>query len=183
MPTLASSDGRGTDVSSGADLKSDAPRNKIAGLAGWLVLVYAAATVGAIASINAREFYAALTQPEWAPPGSVFSPVWTVLYTLMGIAAWLVWSRGGFRATRPALVLFLVQLAVNALWSWLFFAWHLGGIAFAEILVLLALIVATCIAFWRIRPMTAYLLVPYLLWVCFATLLNFSVWQLNPQAL
>jgi translocator protein len=164
-------------------MKPVAPRNTIAGLMGWLVIVYAAATLGAIASINAREFYAELVQPEWAPPGSVFSPVWTTLYTLMGIAAWLVWSKAGLRPARSALVLFLMQLAVNALWSWLFFAWHLGGLAFAEILVLLALIVATCVAFWRIRPLAAYLLVPYLLWVCFASALNYSVWQLNPQAL
>lgn len=164
-------------------MKLSSPRNRIAGLAGWLVVVYAAATVGAIASIDAREFYAALVQPAWAPPGSVFGPVWTALYTLMGLAAWLVWSKAGLRAARPAFVLFLVQLAVNALWSWLFFAWHLGGIAFAEVLVLLVLIVATCVAFWRIRPLAAYLLVPYLLWVCFASLLNYSVWQLNPQAL
>lgn len=164
-------------------MKLAGPRNQIAGLAGWLFVVYAAAGVGAIASINAREFYAQLLQPEWAPPGSVFGPVWTALYTLMGIAAWLVWSRGGFRAVRPGLVLFLVQLAVNALWSWLFFAWHLGGLAFAEISLLLALIVATCIAFWRVRPLAACLLVPYLLWVCFAAVLNYSVWQLNPQAL
>lgn len=164
-------------------MKQTAPRNKIAGLAGWLFIAYAAATIGAIASINASEFYAELIQPAWAPPGSVFSPVWTTLYTLMGIAAWLVWSTAGFRSARPALVLFLVQLAVNALWSWLFFAWHLGALAFAEVLVLLVLIVATCVAFWRIRPLAAYLLVPYLLWVCFASVLNYSVWQLNPQAL
>lgn len=164
-------------------MKSDAPRNKIAGLAGWLAVAYIAAGIGAVASINAREFYAQLVQPEWAPPGSVFSPVWTTLYTMMGVAAWLVWSREGVRAQRPALVLFLVQLAVNALWSWLFFAWQLGGLAFAEILVLLALIVATCIAFWRVRPLAAYLLLPYLLWVGFASVLNYSVWQLNPQLL
>ena len=164
-------------------MKPAAPRNKIAGLAAWLAVVYAAATVGAIASINARAFYAELIQPAWAPPGSIFGPVWTALYTLMGIAAWLVWSKGGFRAAAPALALFLVQLAVNALWSWLFFAWHLGGLAFAEILVLLALIVATCVAFWRSRPLAAYLLIPYLLWVSFATVLCYSMWQLNLQAL
>jgi benzodiazapine receptor len=82
-----------------------AARNKIAGLAAWLAIVYIAATVGAIASINARAFYAELVQPAWAPPGSVFGPVWTALYTLMGIAAWLVWIRGGFRAAGTALTL------------------------------------------------------------------------------
>ncbi len=160
-----------------------ATRNKIAGFAAWLALVYIAATVGAIASINARAFYAELVQPAWAPPGSVFGPVWTALYTLMGIAAWLVWTSGGFRAAGTALTLFLVQLAVNALWSWLFFAWHRGGLAFADILLLLPLIVATSVAFWRIRPLAAYLLIPYLLWVTFASVLNYSVWRLNPQML
>jgi tryptophan-rich sensory protein len=101
----------------------------------------------------------------------------------MGIAAWLVWRVGGFRAARPALTLFLVQLALNALWSWLFFGWHRGALAFADILLLLALIVVTLLAFWRIRPLAGVLLVPYLLWVSFASALNYSVWQLNPQVL
>ena len=101
----------------------------------------------------------------------------------MGIAAWLVWRVGGFRAAKSALTLFLVQLALNALWSWLFFGWHWGAFAFADILLLWALIVATLISFWRIRPLAGALLVPYLLWVSFASALNYSVWQLNPQVL
>jgi len=101
----------------------------------------------------------------------------------MGIAAWLVWRVGGFRAAKGALTLFLVQLAFNALWSWLFFGWHRGDLAFADILLLCALIVATLIAFWRIRPLAGALLVPYLLWVTFASALNYSIWQLNPQVL
>ena len=113
----------------------------------------------------------------------VFGPVWTVLYAVMGIAAWLVWRVGGFRAARTALTLFLVQLAVNALWSWLFFGWQLGGAAFADIALLWVLIVATLVAFWRVRPLAGVLLVPYLLWVSFAFALNYSVWQLNPQVL
>jgi tryptophan-rich sensory protein len=79
--------------------------------------------------------------------------------------------------------LFLVQLALNALWSWLFFGWHRGGLAIADIVVLWALIVATVIAFWRTRPLAGVLLVPYLLWVSFASALNYWVWQLNPQVL
>ena len=101
----------------------------------------------------------------------------------MGIAAWLVWRVGGFRAAKSALILFLVQLAPNALWSWLFFVWHRGAFSFADILLLWALIVATLISFWRIRPLAGALLVPYLLWVSFASALNYSVWQLNPQVL
>lgn len=120
-------------------------------------------------------------RPDWAPPGSVFGPVWTVLYVLMGIAAWLVWRVAGFRAARPALTLFVLQLALNALWSWLFFSWHRGDIAFAEVVLLWAFIAATMIAFWRIRPLAGALLVPYLLWVTFATVLNYALWRLNPQ--
>src|SRR3546814_1334061 len=101
----------------------------------------------------------------------------------MAIAAWLVWRRGGVRENRNALSLFLLQLALNALWSWLFFAWHLGGLAFAEIVVLWVLIVATLVSFWRVRPLAGALLIPYLLWVSFAVALNYSVWQLNRQLL
>jgi benzodiazapine receptor len=158
-------------------------QRQIAGLVGWLIVSFIAAAIGGAASVQAGPFYAQLVRPDWAPPPSVFGPVWTVLYALMAIAAWLVWRVGGFRAARFALTLFLVQLALNALWSWLFFGWHRGGLAFADILVLWPMIVATLIAFWRIRPFAGALLVPYLLWVSFASALNYSVWRLNPQVL
>lgn len=158
-------------------------RQQFLGLIGWFVLSFSASAIGAVASVQAGAFYARLAQPSWAPPSSVFGPVWTVLYALMAIAAWLVWRRGGVRANRNALSLFLLQLALNALWSWLFFAWHLGGLAFAEIVVLWVLIVATLVSFWRVRPLAGALLIPYLLWVSFAVALNYSVWQLNPQLL
>lgn len=106
-----------------------------------------------------------------------------MLYALMGIAAWLVWRCGGFRNNQQALTLFLVQLALNALWSWLFFAWHRGAFAFTDIVVLWLFIAATLVSFWRVRPLAGALLIPYLLWVSFAALLNYSVWQLNPQVL
>jgi translocator protein len=158
-------------------------QKQLVGLAAWLVFSFVAAAIGGAASIEAGPFYIQLIRPEWAPPGSIFGPVWTVLYALMGIAAWLVWRIGGFRAARTALILFLVQLALNALWSWLFFGWHRGALAFADILLLWILIVATLTAFWRIRPLAGALLIPYLLWVSFAAALNHSVWQLNPQIL
>ena len=153
------------------------------GLVAWLVISFTASAVGAIASIQAKSFYIQLAQPEWAPPPWVFGPVWTVLYALMGIAAWLVWRSGGFRANRQALTLFLLQLAFNALWSWLFFAWHLGVMALADVFVLWIFIVATLVSFWRVRPFAGALLIPYLLWVTFASALNYSLWQLNPQVL
>lgn len=156
---------------------------QILGLAGWLVITFVAAAIGAAASINAGSFYTQLVLPEWAPPSSVFGPVWTVLYVTMGIAAWLIWRADGFRAARRALTLFLAQLALNALWSWLFFGWHRGALAFADILLLWGLIIATLIAFWRVRALAGWLLVPYLLWVSFASALNYAVWQLNPRYL
>ena len=158
-------------------------QKQILGLVGWLVVSFAASAVGAVASIQAKSFYSQLIQPSWAPPSGIFGPVWTVLYTLMGIAAWLVWRSGGFRPNRQALTLFLLQLAFNALWSWLFFAWHRGAWALADVLVLWILIVATLVSFWRLRPLAGALLIPYLLWVSFASALNYSVWQLNPQIL
>ena len=158
-------------------------QKQIVGLAGWLIVSFIAAAIGGAASIQAGPFYTQLVRPDWAPPPSIFGPVWTVLYALMGIAAWQVWRVGGFRGAGLALTLFLVQLAFNALWSWLFFGWHRGALAFADILLLSVLIVATLIAFWRISPLGGALLLPYLLWVSFASLLNYSVWQLNPHVL
>lgn len=158
-------------------------KSQLIGLVGWLVVSFVAAGIGAAASINASSFYADLVRPDWAPPSSVFGPVWTVLYALMGVAAWLVWRAEGFRAARIPLILFLVQLGVNALWSWLFFAWHLGALAFADILLLWFLIATTLVLFWRVGFVAGALLVPYLLWVSFALVLCYSVWQLNPQLL
>lgn len=152
-------------------------------LIGWLALCAAAGAIGAFASVDAREFYATLDQPAWAPPAGVFGPVWTTLYALMGVAAWLVWRERDAPTRNAALVLFVVQLAVNALWSWLFFAWHRGAFAFLDILVLLVLIVATLASFWKIRPLAGALLLPYLAWVGFATALCYRVWQDNPGKL
>jgi tryptophan-rich sensory protein len=156
---------------------------QVIGLMGWLGVSFAASAAGAVASIQAKTFYSQLVQPEWAPPPGVFGPVWMVLYTLMGIAAWLVWRGGGFRAHQQVLTLFLLQLAINAAWSWLFFAWRLGFWSFADIVFLWFLIVVTLVGFWRARPLAGALLIPYLLWVGFASVLNFSLWQLNPQVL
>src|SRR5690349_15765918 len=149
------------------------------GLIGWLVACLAAGGIGALATRNAREFYAGLAKPAWAPPGWLFGPVWTMLYILMGVAAWLVWRKGGWSGASAALTLFVAQLAANALWSWIFFAWRRGGIAFAEVIVLLVLIVATMTAFARVHRVAAFLLVPYLGWVLFASALTLSVWRAN----
>lgn len=158
-------------------------RKQIVGLAGWLVLTFAAAALGAVASAQAGTFYLQLVRPEWAPPGWLFAPVWTALYLMMAIAAWLVWRDHGFRRAGAALTLFVLQLTANALWTWLFFVWHQGALAFAEILLLWALIAATLIAFWRLHVLAAILLLPYLAWVSFASALTYATWQLNPGIL
>ena len=156
---------------------------QLLGLAGWALVSLVAAAIGAAASIEAAPFYGQLVRPDWAPPAWLFGPVWTALYALMAVAAWLAWRERRFRGARTALTLFLVQLALNALWSWLFFGWQRGGAAFAEVLVLWATIAATALAFWRIRPLAGVLLLPYLAWVGFAAVLNWTVWRLNPGLL
>lgn len=153
------------------------------GLMAWLGLTFVAAAIGSAASVNAQSFYAEIIKPAWAPPGFVFGPVWTVLYALMGLSAWLVWRAEGMKNARTALSLYLIQLVFNALWSWLFFVWNLGLLSFIEILLLLTLILATTICFWRIKPLAGALLIPYLIWVIFAAALNYSIWQLNPHIL
>jgi translocator protein len=155
--------------------------SQILGLIAWLAMTFVAAAIGALASVQAASFYAQLDKPAWAPPAGIFGPVWSVLYALMGVAAWMVWRSPGPR--KQALTLFVVQLAANALWSWLFFGWHRGAAAAGEVLVLLALIVWTVASFRRASAAAAWLLAPYLLWVGFASLLTWSVWQRNPNLL
>jgi tryptophan-rich sensory protein len=148
-----------------------------------LVVTAAAAVLGALATRDAPTFYGALTLPSWAPPANVFGPVWTVLYLLMAIALWRAWGAAPEGRRGAPIGLFVVQLAANALWSWLFFAWHRGAAALADIVVLWLLIVATIVVFLRHDRWAAWLLVPYLAWVSFATALNYAVWQANPTLL
>lgn len=150
---------------------------------GWLLACFLAAAIGAMGSLDAPDFYRQLALPTWAPPPSLFGPVWTVLYFLMAVAAWLVWRQSGFRGASRPLALFMVQLVLNALWSWIFFHWRQGGLAFAEIMVLGLAVLATIMAFWRHSKLAAGLLVPYLAWVTFAAYLNYTLWQSNPQLL
>ena len=155
--------------------------SQLLGLVGWLLVAFAAGGAGAMASVDAASFYAQLSKPSWAPPAGVFGPVWSALYALMGVAAWLVWRAPGGK--RGALGLFGAQLVANALWSWLFFGWHRGALAAVEVLVLLALIVATVVSFWRVSRLAALLLIPYLVWVSFASALTWAVWRSNPGLL
>ena len=160
-----------------------APRPALAGLAFWLVFTLAFAAVAGYASAQAGSFYLQLVRPSWAPPGWLFGPVWAVLYLLMAGAAWLVWREAGLRRGAWALGLYAAQLAANALWTWLFFVWHQGGWAMAEIVLLWALIAATIGLFARHRRLAAALLLPYLAWVSFACVLTWACWRLNPGLL
>ena len=148
-----------------------------------LAVTLCAAAVGAVASVDAAAFYSQLVRPGWAPPGWLFGPVWSVLYTLMAVAVWLVWRTVGFPQAGPAVQLFAAQLLVNALWSWLFFAWRQGAAAFVEVVVLWVLVAATVAAFWRVRRLAALLMLPYLAWVGFAAVLTFAIWRRNPGLL
>jgi translocator protein len=146
------------------------------GLLLWMVLPLLAGAFGS--QFQPGAWYAALEKPSWNPPSWVFGPVWTGLYLLMGLAAWLVWDR--YRsAARTALAVFVLQIILNGLWSYLFFGLQSPALAFAGIVVLWILIVATLVLFWRLRTVAGVLLLPYLAWVSFAAALNFSIWQLN----
>ena len=151
------------------------------GLAGWLAACFAAAGAGGLVTARSLStWYQALHKPAWNPPDAVFGPVWTGLYAAMAVAAWLVWRRSGFANAGPALGLFVLQLVLNFLWTVAFFGLRRPGLAFAEILVLWVAIAATLVAFGARNRAAAGLLVPYLLWVTFASALNFAVWRLNP---
>jgi len=152
-------------------------------LAALLVLTFTAAAVGGLASAKAGSFYETLQQPAWAPSAAIFGPVWTVLYTLMAVAAFLVVRETGWRAALLPLAVYAVQLILNAAWTWLFFGWHLGGVAFLEILVLAAVIALNLVLFWRVSPAAGVLLLPYLGWVCFAAALTLALWRGNPGLL
>jgi len=162
-------------VTATASLRS--PRPWLA-LCLWVVLCFATAVPAAW--FPPAEWYLALDKPDWHPPSWVFGPVWSTLYVMMAVAAWLVWRRGGFAGQRRALGLFLVQLALNAAWSPLFFGLKRPDIAFAEILLLWLAIAFTLHAFWRVHRPAAWLLVPYIAWVSFAAFLNGTLWRLNP---
>ena len=161
-----------------------------AGLVGWLLLCLGAGAWGALVTTPEIEgWYRTLAKPAWTPPDAVFGPVWTTLYVLMGVAAWLVWKVGSVpnetregpvqRATWLPLGLFVLQLALNVGWSWIFFGQHRLGWAFAELVVLAAVVVVTAVAFYRVNRWAGWLLVPYLLWLAYAGALNFVIFRLN----
>lgn len=124
-----------------------------------------------------QPWYANLTKPTWTPPNWMFGPVWTVLFLMMAIAAWLIWRKAGLTSVPTRL--FLLQLFLNVTWSGLFFRLHSPGAACVEIVLLWSVILVTMIVFWRVVPIAGWLLLPYLIWVGYAAALNFSIWRLN----
>jgi len=151
---------------------------RLAALLVSLVLVVVVAVLGGIAAADAAADYGKLTQPGWAPPSYLFGPVWGALYLVMAIAAWLVW-RVDPRWRNPAIIAYGVQLALNLLWTPLFFGLGWRGLALLDILLLDVAVAVTIAAFWKVHRTAALMMLPYLAWILFATVLNYSVWSLN----
>jgi translocator protein len=150
---------------------------QLVGFAFWLALCLAAGFIGS--QFQPGDWYEEIVKPSWTPPSWVFGPVWTVLYILMGIAAWMVWRRYGFEGAPWALGLFIVQLVLNAGWSWFFFGLQDPGLAFGDIVALWGVLIVTMLSFFRRSLPAGWLLVPYLAWVTFAAVLNFAIWIMN----
>lgn len=154
------------------------PRKHWLVLAGFILLCLAVGGIGGFATAPAIDsWYRTIAKPSWNPPDFVFGPVWTILYIMMGVAAWLVWRRGERLA--PALTLFFVQLAFNLAWSLIFFGLRSPGWALVEVVFLWSSVLLTMLAFFRRDRAAGWLFVPYLAWVSFAAILNLVIWQMN----
>ena len=156
---------------------------RVRSLAALIVATATCLVVGVSGSLvtatSVREWYPFIQKPWWTPPSAVFGPVWTVLYLLMGVSAWLIWRDAEGNARRSALLIFVTQLVLNGTWYYLFFGLRSPGWGALEIVLLWCSIVATLLAFARISRLAAGLLLPYLLWVSYAAALNFAIWNLN----
>jgi tryptophan-rich sensory protein len=156
------------------------PKHPWLGLAVFLVLCFAAAGIGgAVTTPKIDTWYATLVKPSWNPPNWIFGPVWSALYVCMAVAGWLVWRQDGLAGAKMPLTLFAAQLAVNVLWSCIFFGLERPGLACVEVLLLCLAIAATMLTFWRRARIAGILFVPYSAWVSFASVLNFTIWRLN----
>jgi len=152
----------------------------VVGLIIAFAVTFAAAAIGsAFTARSVGDWYLGLARPTWTPPSWLFGPVWTLLYSMMAVAVWIVWQRASPSAAVLPLTLFGIQLALNAGWSALFFGLRLPGAAFAEIVLLWLSILAALLAFWRVAPVAGALLLPYLAWVSFAAALNLAIWRSN----
>ena len=153
---------------------------QLTGLAVSILICFTAAGVGGLVTRPAIEnWYSTLRKPAWTPPNWIFGPVWSALYLAMAVAAWLVWRKAGLSGAKFALALFGLQLLFNLAWSAIFFGLRMPGLAFADIVILWWLILATTVVFCPLSRLAGGLMVPYLLWVTFAAALNFAIWRLN----
>jgi benzodiazapine receptor len=153
----------------------------LAVLVAFIAICLAVSGAGAVfTTASVRSWYPMLKKPSWTPPSWIFGPVWTILYLMMGTAAWLVWCKRDETTISRALILFAIQLILNAAWSPLFFGLKNPLAGLLDILPLWAAILTTLIFFWRISPAAGVLMLPYWLWVSFATALNFALWKMNP---
>lgn len=153
------------------------PARDAAGLVAFAVLCFGVSILGGrVASTAFADWYTDLAKPAWTPPGWAFGPIWTVLYTLMAVAGWMVWREG---RSRIAVLLYFLQLALNAVWPWIFFGLRRLDWAFYDIVAMAVATLATIVAFYAVRRRAALLLVPYFVWVLFAGSLSLAVWRLN----
>lgn len=153
---------------------------QVAALVGWVFLCFSAAWIGSAFTLpQIPTWYAQLNKPSFNPPNWIFGPVWSTLYLLMAVAAWLVWRRAGWSTARVALGLFCFQLMLNTVWSILFFGLESPATSAVDVVLLWVTILATIIGFWRYDRVAACLLVPYLAWVGFASVLNFTIVAMN----
>jgi benzodiazapine receptor len=154
--------------------------NQWLALAGYLAACFSVSAIAGFATVQAiPTWYANISKPSFTPPNQVFGPVWTILYALMGIAAWLIWRMPDSPDRSRALILFWVQLLLNFAWSWIFFHQHLIFAAALEIVVLWIAILFMTIAYWRVYPPAGWMMLPYLCWVSFASILNWGIWHAN----
>jgi|SRR5271157_327830 len=156
--------------------------NKLRQIAGFVVsllIVFGIATLGGFfTNLSVDSWYPSLAKPPWTPSGATIGSVWTILYSFMGIAAWIVWRRGSGGRQRP-LAIYALQLLLNAGWSALFFGLRSPGLALLEIGILWLAILATSVTFWKVSKLAGVLMVPYLIWVGFAGVLNALIWKMN----
>ena len=137
-------------------------------------------TAGFFTATGVDSWYQTINKPSWNPPGWIFGPVWTTLYIMMGVALFFVWkSDANEQLKRTAITLFAIQLVLNFFWSFIFFKQHQPGWALVEIIVMWVFILLTIFSFAPISKTAAWLLVPYISWVSFASILNYTIWKLN----
>ena len=160
-------------------LKSPSQNGLISAAVSVAIALAAGAIDGLATASSVTTWYAGLNKPPFNPPNAVFGPVWTILYVVMALAAWRVWRASAAAPRRRALTLYAVQLVLNLAWSLIFFGLRQPGFALVEVIALLAAVLSTAVAFWRVDRPAGLMMVPYATWVTFATALNFAIWRLN----